>query len=289
MKFLNHASFFLLVLLAPFSLYGATVSFVSPANTFSLQEEFLLTVDIDTEGVSLNALEGELVYPKDLLELKEIRDGDSVINFWVERPSLKEDKLKFSGIIPGGYVSPKGHIFTLIFRTKAEGKGGIELQNAFAIENNQEVTQIKVKAKEFTFVISPTSAEEKSVASIVDNDPPEKFDVSILSAEDIYDGKAFLVFASQDKGSGLNHYEVKEGLFSAYTKAESPYLLEDQNLDKKIFVKAVDNNGNERVTAAYPEHYKPWYKNYASLLIVMLLAVTFYLLKGYLLKTRSAK
>jgi len=59
------------------------------------------------------------------------------------------------------------------------------------------------------------------------------------------DGKYFLVFSTQDKGSGVDHYEVREGRFGGFSEVSSPYILKYQSLDKKIFVKAIDKFGNE--------------------------------------------
>jgi hypothetical protein len=270
MKFLNLIFFFLLLLLMPFSLHAASLSLTAPRNNFSSQEEFLLSVDLNTEGTSINALEGELTYPANLLELKEIRDGDSVVTFWIERLSLDKNTLTFSGIIPGGYSLPSGHVVSLVFQAKVKGEGEIELKNGVTVENNKETTQSALKTQSFAFTIS-TTTKSKAVASIIDADPPEKFEVSILKDENVFEGKAFLIFASQDKGSGLSHYEVKEGLFSTYKITNSPHLLQNQNLDKKIFVKAIDKSGNERISTVYPDNYVPWHKKKDVLLIFLLL------------------
>ena len=42
--------------------------------------------------------------------------------------------------------------------------------------------------------------------------------------------------------------------------AESPYLLKNQKLNKNIFIKAVDKNGNERVAVLLPQKPLPWYE-----------------------------
>ena len=63
----------------------------------------------------------------------------------------------------------------------------------------------------------------------------------------IFDGKYFLVFATQDKGSGIDHYEVSEDNGASFIPAVSPYLLKNQSLDTKIIVKAFDKKGNEKI------------------------------------------
>jgi hypothetical protein len=61
-----------------------------------------------------------------------------------------------------------------------------------------------------------------------------------------------VLFATQDKGSGMDHYEVREvdpllpWWGSGWHVAESPYLLEDQTLRSAVYVRAYDNDGNVR-------------------------------------------
>ena len=57
--------------------------------------------------------------------------------------------------------------------------------------------------------------------------------------------------------------------------AESPYLLENQKLNKNIFVKAVDKNGNERIAILPPKKARVWYKDYAILAILMLAVIAY--------------
>jgi len=94
----------------------------------------------------------------------------------------------------------------------------------------------------------------------VDATPPEVFVPQIGRDPEVYGGKYFLGFSAKDKMSGVDHYEVAEesnfGIFNfigdifikpSWNKTASPYLLERQGLGTRIFVKAVDKAGNERV------------------------------------------
>jgi len=71
----------------------------------------------------------------------------------------------------------------------------------------------------------------------------------------IFDGKYFIVFYTTDKETGVDYYMVKEGE-REWKIAKSPYLLENQNLDEEIKVKAVDRAGNETIATFYPEKIK---------------------------------
>jgi hypothetical protein len=89
---------------------------------------------------------------------------------------------------------------------------------------------------------------------MVDDELPEAFTPQIVRDPDMFGGAWALIFATEDKGSGLDYMAVKEGWFGTYVQTESPYELQHQNLDKKIYVKAVDKNGNTRTTILYPQN-----------------------------------
>ena len=79
-----------------------------------------------------------------------------------------------------------------------------------------------------------------------------------------------MVFATQDKKSGVDHYEVAEDKTNVgveynklnWHRAGSPYLLSDQSLGNFVYVKAVDNRGNERVAMLSSAPIKKGYKIY---------------------------
>ena len=98
---------------------------------------------------------------------------------------------------------------------------------------------------------------------MIDATPPEEFKPEIGQDPSIFEGKYFLSFATTDKTSGIDYYEVKEAPKEIlrlptgqgkrdWKRAESPYLLEDQYLKSKISVKAVDKAGNERISEIIP-------------------------------------
>src|SRR5258708_5185850 len=69
------------------SLFAATMSVVPAQESVKTGTKFLVTVVLDTQGDKANAYEGMLVFPS-TLALDAIRDQDSVVNLWIERPHL---------------------------------------------------------------------------------------------------------------------------------------------------------------------------------------------------------
>ena len=278
------------LLFIPISSSAATLYF-DPANQeINLNEQFGVNFFLNTENEKINAIEGDLVFPEGLLELKEIRDGNSIINFWVERPKIKSNnQIAFSGIIPGGYIGRKGLIFSAIFQPKDQGEGVITVQGARALLNDGEGSEASAIASNFRFVVSKEAlSSQELLAEIVDVDPPEVFEPVISQNPEIFGGKYFLVFLTQDKGSGIDHYEILEKerknsirrliKKSNWQVGESPYLLRDQELKSYIFVKAIDKAGNERVAVLPPQNPLKWYENFFIWLMVFITVVIVYII-----------
>ena len=100
---------------------------------------------LNTENENINALEGKIVFPEKLLELKEIRTGDSIISFWIEQPEASNGEILFSGIILGGYLGKKGLIFSAVFQSRQEGRDPIEIRDVRTLLNDGEGTEADAK------------------------------------------------------------------------------------------------------------------------------------------------
>ncbi|MCX6794426.1 MAG: cohesin domain-containing protein [Candidatus Falkowbacteria bacterium] len=225
---------------------------------------------LDNVDTAVNAIAGEITFPDGLLELQTVSDGDSIINFWIERPQVVNGKVIFSGIIPGGYSGPSGSLFSLIFKAKTIGSGAVSISRAQVLLNDGKGGEATTTLVNLEFQNLPQTATTSAViAKIDDQEKPENFMPIVATDSEIFFGKKFLVFATQDKGSGIDHYEVQEG-DRAWQLAISPYLLQDQNLDKIIRVKAIDKNGNTLIVSLpAPPHV--WYNSYWLIIISILL------------------
>ena len=238
-------------------------------------QEFMVSLFLNTQNQYVNATEGKIIFPSDLLTVKRIQDGNSIINFWITRPSVNQSgTIDFSGIIPGGYHGAKGALFSVVFQANLQGSGAIKISDTKVLLNDGKGTSVDATLSfaQFSITNEPKGASFEPEV-IRDFDPPESFTMEISSNPDVFDGKWFLVFATQDKASGVDHYEVREGFFGTFVIAKSPYLLRNQALNQGIFVKAIDKNGNVRLQTLYPPNVKPWYKNYWILGILIIIAM----------------
>ena len=269
------------------SALAAEVSFDAKTQEIKTGQSFEVGVFLNTESENINAIEGILRFPADILEFKELNDGNSFINFWVERPSRRaENEIIFSGITPGGFNSEKGLILSAIFEARKEGVAKFEIDEARALRNDGTGSTATLTITPFEVVVSKEiPAKIPMVPKVKDRERPESFVPEIAKDKTLFEGRWFVVFATQDKASGIGRYEIKEtrfrifGLFPKWISAESPYALRDQKLKSYIFVKAIDKAGNVRIEKILPRNPLRWYENSENWIIIIVVAFVLYLLR----------
>jgi hypothetical protein len=250
---MKNSTFSLLVLLFSFLLFPFSIIYAATA-----------VIEVDTGMEDINALEGTLVLPESL-RVREIQTGTSVILMWVEEPHQTGNALTFAGITPGGFEGSYP-VFTIHGVFTKEELEQVRFESVVALKNDG------------TGERAPVTMSLSLVAFKADAELPEEFTPIIATDPNIFDGKYFLVFATQDKSSGISRYEVREGRWGWFREAESPYLLEAQKLNQDVYVKAIDNTGNERVAVVPARVYSTWWENYGlfAILILMVLVVFAY-------------
>lgn len=206
-------------------------------------------VVIDTQGEPINAVEGELDLPGGAAE---VLLGDSVVPLWAERPGT--GSLRFSGVIPGGFVGDRGTI--LVARAARAGKAQVVVRDLKAYRNDGAGTLAAV----LSVPLAADFPADAPALAAPDTALPEFSEVRIARDEAVFEGDWFVAFNARDAGSGVVRYEVAEragnrpGLEGlTWREASSPERLEDQSRRSAVFVKAIDGAGNERVERLDPE------------------------------------
>lgn len=254
--------------------HAAEIAVVSDAVGIKTGDEFLVDVSLDTDE-SINVVAGTIVLPTQMLELEDIRDGNSVVSFWIERPdgSITESsgvkKIRFAGLIPGGFVGHGGLLFSIRLLAKYQGSGTITVDGATTLRSDGEGSPASLTVIPFPFFIAEgTPGSARKIAHPQDVDPPESFEPFVTRDPALFEGKYFLVFTTQDKTSGIAYYAVAESpskkLPSAddWKRAQSPYVLTDQELKSYLYVKAVDRAGHERIATLRPQNSPSRYAVY---------------------------
>ena len=304
----KHYLFFMVILAVLFSpgISFAEEMLFMPSHGDIQEGEFIkVNVYVAPGGERINAAEGKLIFPSDLLAVSDINFGNSFLSFWREQPhSEKPGLIVFSGVAPGGYESPdKGLLFSVIFRGARVGRAELRITDEAVLKDDGAGSAAEVRLQQGSITIAKKdrlgesdSSRELSRALDPKNDGelPESFVPLVGSTPALFGGKHFIVFATADKQSGIDRYEVEESLRQSvddtkWIRAESPYELSDQTLQSFVFVKAVDKAGNARVAMVWPKHARKFYEyGYFWVILIVILAALFILaLKRRLTKNLS--
>ena len=273
-------------LAAPAFAVAATLSFTAPQTSVGIGEPIEVSVFFDTKN-AINAIEAAVIIPS-RFELKNMSDGNTIMSLWVERPRYDRETrtISFSGIIPGGFLGT-GQLLKLTLKAEAAGSAALSFDRTrtTVYQNGPDGTPEPTTLRSLT--LNAEAGTVVTVTPIVDIEPPEKFVPVVTRDPQLYEGAWTLIFATQDKGSGIAYYEVSESPVRmidptklSWTKAESPYRLLGEESAKYIYVRAVDEQGNIRTELYTQAHPLSWLLGLAlGILILALILLVLQLLR----------
>lgn len=270
----------------------------APNETFSV--DIRLNV---TPPENVTAIEGYLKFDNQSLKAIDFLTGNSVLMF-IETPKINQEQgiVSFSSIIPGGYTGRLpgdpgesnllGKIIFQVQKTINPQTSIYFLDNSRVLLDDGKETKTNLVFKSLDIQISSQEVAFNpldDLAKIKEEDkiPPEEFKPEIVKIDDKY----FLVFNSQDKQSGIDHYEIrffKSNILgqlhqiSLTEKAVNPHLLNISEIKNIIEVNAIDKAGNERIATLNPQVPIKWYKNYwlwSIIIVGIILGYIIYRLK----------
>lgn len=234
-------------------IFAANITFDSPSYPVGVGDEFVISLKIQSQDESINAISGQLIFNDDRLTVKRIETANSIVTAWVEEPYVSGNAVIFSGIMPGGFIDivdpitlkhSSADLFSLVLKVKKSGSSDISFSDIHVYKNDGLGTEATLMVEKLELNLESTGSNKEE--KIIDNNDPEPFTPLITSDKDIYNGQYIVVFSTTDKESGIDHYEVREGL-GRWIRTTSPYLLTDQTLRSVVRVKAVDLAGNYRI------------------------------------------
>ncbi len=123
MKFFKALIILFAIVAVPGMCSASTLSLSPNAGTFTVGDVFDVTLILNTQGKSVNAVDIFLSFPADKLQLVSPATGKSIIGIWTSSPEFDNSKgiVKLQGAIPGGINVKSGLISTLSFRVRSVG------------------------------------------------------------------------------------------------------------------------------------------------------------------------
>ena len=268
----------------------AAILYLEPSTgEYQPGDTFLVEIKIDTEDECINVVEANLSFSQDILQIVDFSQGQSILTLWVKQPEINQESglISFSGGIPAGFCGripgdPEASdlLGKIIFRVPGfrVGEPGENIATIKFLDTSQVLlndglgTKAELTTKRAVFTIlaevSEPSKDEWQKELEEDTILPESFEIEIHQDHTVFEGKYFIIFSTTDKQTGLDHFEIKEGE-KDWKTAQSPYLLEDQELKSIIKVRAVDKAGNERTAEYIPEIPKKPFPYWIIILILI--------------------
>ena len=115
--------YFLLSLSPPIQ---AAVLYLEPSqDEFHQGDTFIAEIRLNTEGEYINTVKADLKFSQDILEVKDLSEGNSILTLWVKTPAFlnQNGTVSFIGGVPGGYLGWDGLLGRIIFKIKNQKLG----------------------------------------------------------------------------------------------------------------------------------------------------------------------
>lgn len=270
---------------------------VQTQGTIKSGDTTIVSVLLDTEGKTINAIDGVIAVSDDVggdFQIKEISVAGSAFSIWPRKPSLTIEghSIMFTGGAVAGVNDTNALLFKIVIQVNKPGAIHIASSGVIGYLNDGLGTSVSFKKTNDTVTVLlgdgvATDAWKNIVAG--DNIPPEKFTVLLGQDQSMFDGMKFLSFETTDTDSGIDYFDVKEGAYE-YVRTGTTYVLQNQDKVKNIIVRAHDKAGNIQI-ATFGMNKKAI--NWQGIIIVVLIAsVVFYckriirLFKRYVLRKK---
>lgn len=230
---------FLVALVAWFSWsnYADAASFyVTPnSGTYSVGTTFDVSIYLDTEGQSVNAIQTKLLFPPDKLQLVSPQIGNSIIEVYTTPPRYDNAKgeVEVIGGIPNGVNLKNGLVAKLTFRVRSLGNANLRFggdlqallndgRGTNALNNTNGATfKLELPPAQGPLVLSSTHPDQEvwyrnaNVSLRWDDGlpPAENYSYSISDSvtdvpDDVPEGSKTLV-DYRSVGDGINYFHIK--------------------------------------------------------------------------------
>jgi hypothetical protein len=134
---------------------AATLFLAPPSSEIAIGEKLTIDLKIDSEGISLNAAQAVLRFPKDTLEVVSLDKTESAFSFWLEEPNFSntDGVISFIGGTPYGVSGGSIQVLKIVFNAKGSGSDIIALSDAAITASDGSGTNILSKTVDAAFAI----------------------------------------------------------------------------------------------------------------------------------------
>lgn len=147
-----------IIALSIFSFAHAATLYLTPVSSeIGVGEKMTIELRVDSEGVSFNAAQAVIRFPKDTLEVTALDKTGSALNFWLEEPQFSntEGVVSFTGGTPYGISGGAVEILKIEFQAKGTGSGTLSLTEAAITAADGSGTNILAKMNDAVIAVIP--------------------------------------------------------------------------------------------------------------------------------------
>src|SRR3989344_8763805 len=127
------------VLSAPIFSDAATLYASFAEDQYVRGEIFEVRVSVASPQEAINAVSGTLVFQQDMLEVVSVSGQDSIIDFWIQKPSFSNarGKVSFMGVVLNpGFQGAAGNVLDVTFRAKKSGTARLGFSSGLVLAND---------------------------------------------------------------------------------------------------------------------------------------------------------
>ncbi len=152
----------------------ATLYLSPKSGTFFMGSTFNVSIYVNTKGEEINAVDVDLKFPPNIIQVTSPVSGESFVSQWLSPPTYSNatGKISFRGGMPGGITTSAGLISTITFRAKMPGKANIGfLDSSKVLLNDGKGTSISPILIGGSYQISVPPPEGPKLLSASHPDP----------------------------------------------------------------------------------------------------------------------
>ncbi|HUC01601.1 MAG TPA: hypothetical protein VMA75_01720 [Candidatus Paceibacterota bacterium] len=144
---------------------AATLSFSPQAGTYFSGRSFSVSVIVSSPDQAMNAVQAEVSFPPDELQVLSVSEAGSIIDLWVQNPTFSNEDgtINFGGVaVNPGYQGSGGKIVTIQFEAKNPGTAALSFLSGSVLANDGKGTNILASMGRASFIVAPLSTAPAS-------------------------------------------------------------------------------------------------------------------------------
>lgn len=189
---------------------AAALYFLPEAGSLGLSQEFSVDIKVNSEEVSINAIQAIIHFPADILELLSVDKQGSAFNFWVEEPffSNEEGTLSFIGGTAKGVSGESLQVLKMKFKARGIGSAELAISDAVVTASDGRGTNVLSMIEGINIGIGTEVIKPEPVPAPETKEPvekPEKVEREPILAKDLPEEPKLRVPLYPDEAQWYNH------------------------------------------------------------------------------------